>query len=82
MCQEMSPEFSQRKYDLVIMTLETDQGDDSVSNVLALQAGGPEFLRDLPCNHNHQSLIPEKILKSSLALWSMLTISAQGGGEK
>jgi hypothetical protein len=59
-----------------IMTLEMDQGDDSAHKVLALYAGGPEFVRYLPWDHNHLNLIPEKILKSTQALWYMVKIPA------
>lgn len=72
----MYSEFSQRKHDLAIMTLETDQGDDSVRKAPALQAEGLDCVRDLPCNHNDLSLIPVKILKSIWVLWCMLTIPA------
>lgn len=78
MCQKISSEFSQRKYDLAIMTLEMDQGDDGVSKLIALRVAGPEFVVDLPCNHIDLKLIPEKLLKSSWALWPMLTVSATG----
>lgn len=78
MCQKISSEFSQRKYDLVIMTLEMDQGDDGVSKLIALRVGGSEFVVNLPCNLIDLNLIPEKLLKSSRALWSMLTVPATG----
>lgn len=77
MCQKISSEFSQRKYDLAIMTLEMDQGDDGVSKLIALQVG-PEFVVNLPCNLIDLKLIPEKLLKSSWALWPMLTVPATG----
>lgn len=70
----MSSEFSQRKYDLARMTLEMNQGDDSVRKALALEAEESDCVRDLPCNHNDLNLIPAKIPKSGWVPW--LPISA------